>query len=79
MIFRYYPNTDMLYIQFVDTVSIESEQVAPRIVFDFDENNQVVGIEIEEASKLIDLSRLEVSALPLVNLVFTKQSAPAFA
>ncbi|HZQ05039.1 MAG TPA: hypothetical protein VFD70_00555 [Anaerolineae bacterium] len=38
--------------------------------------NQVIGIEIEDASKKIDLTRLEVTALPLVNLVLN-QVTPA--
>ncbi len=69
MIFRYYPDTDMLYIELVDRISTESEEVAPNIVLDFDENNQVIGIEIEDASRFVDLSRLEVSALPIANLI----------
>jgi uncharacterized protein YuzE len=65
----------MLYIEFTSGVSTESEEVAPGIVLDFNENNQVIGIEIEDASKFIDLSRLEVSALPIANLVFNKAEA----
>jgi uncharacterized protein YuzE len=63
----------MLYIELADRVSTESEEVAPGIVLDFGERDQVVGIEIEDASKWIDLSRLEVSALPLANLVFSQR------
>jgi uncharacterized protein YuzE len=70
MIFQYYPDTDMLYIELIKGISTESEEVAPGIVLDFDENHQVIGIEVEDASKLTDLSKLEVSALPLANLVF---------
>lgn len=73
MIFQYYPTTDMLYIKLADKVSTESEEVAPGIVLDFGERNQVIGIEIEDASKFIDLSRLEVSALPLADLVFSQR------
>jgi uncharacterized protein YuzE len=73
MIFQYYPDTDMLYIQLVTGVSTESEEVAPGIVLDFDERNQVIGIEIEDASTFIDLSRLELSALPIVNLVLSER------
>ena len=69
MIFRYYPDTDMLYIELTDGISTESEEVTQGIVFDFDAKNRVIGIEIEDASKLIDLSTLEVSALPIVNLI----------
>ena len=72
MIFRYYPDTDMLYIELVRDVSTESEEVAPGIVLDFNERNRVIGIEIEDASQFIDLSTLELSALPLTNLVFNK-------
>ncbi|TEU12163.1 MAG: DUF2283 domain-containing protein [Anaerolineales bacterium] len=54
------------------SVSTESEEVAPGIVLDFDERNQVIGIEIEDASTFIDLSRLEMSALPSANLILNK-------
>ena len=73
MVFQYYPDTDMLYIKFADGISTESEEVAPGIVLDFDKHNRVVGIEIEDASKFIDLSRLELRALPVVNLVFSER------
>ena len=69
MVFEYHKETDMLFIRLADHASVESEEISPGTVLDFDENNRVVGIEIEDASKFIDLSRLEISALPLVNLV----------
>ena len=75
MICRYYPDTDMLYIELVSGVSMESEEVAPGIVLDFNEKNRVIGIEIEDASMCIDLSRLEVSALPVTDLIFTKSAS----
>ena len=75
MVFQYYPETDMLYIQLAKGVSAESEEVAPGIVIDFDQYNRVIGIEIEDASNLIDLSRLEVSALPIVNLVLSQETS----
>ena len=71
MIFRYDQDTDMLYIALASGVSTESEEVAPGVVLDFDDQNRVIGIEIEDASKFIDLSSLEVSALPLASLVFS--------
>jgi uncharacterized protein YuzE len=75
MILRYYPDTDMLYIELTSGVSVESEEVAPGVVLDFAENNQLIGLEIEDASKFIDLSRLEVSALPIANLILSKEMA----
>ena len=73
MVFHYHPDTDMLYIQLADRASTESEEVAPGIVLDFDAHNQVIGIEVEDASTVIDLSRLEVLALPIVNLVLSER------
>jgi uncharacterized protein YuzE len=77
MLFRYDQDTDMLYIALVSKVSTESEEVAPGIVLDFDENNQVIGIEIEDASKFIDLSKLEVASLPIVSLILNNKSMDA--
>jgi len=74
MIFQYYPDTDMLYIKLAEAVSTESQEVSPGVVIDFDAENHAVGIEIEDASKQIDLSRLEVSALPIVNLILSKEA-----
>ncbi|HXG18853.1 MAG TPA: DUF2283 domain-containing protein [Methylomirabilota bacterium] len=74
MAFRYFPETDMLYIELINGVSMASEEVAPGVVLDFAENKRVVGIEIVDASKSIDLSRLEVLALPLANLVFNNNA-----
>jgi uncharacterized protein YuzE len=73
MIFQYYPDTDMLYIKLADKASTESEEVAPGVVVDFDEHNRAVGIEIEDASTFIDLSRLEVLALPISSLILSER------
>ena len=73
MILRYYPDTDMLYIELTTGLSTESEEVAPGIALDFAESHQVIGIEIEDASKFIDLWRLEVSALPIAHLILNKE------
>ena len=73
MVFEYHKDTDMLFIRLVDSISVESEEISPGTVLDFDESNRVVGIEIEDASKFIDLSRLEISALPLVSLIMQEK------
>jgi uncharacterized protein YuzE len=69
MNFKYNSESDMLYIELANGISTESEEVAPNIVLDYDESNQVIGIEIEDASKLIDLSRLEITAFPIANII----------
>ncbi len=72
MNFQYFSDTDMLYLELAPGTSTESEEVAPGIVFDFDENNKVLGIEIEDAGSFIDLSKLELSSLPISDLVLRK-------
>ena len=60
---QYDADSDMLYVGLLSRPSVESEEVAPGIVFDFDEGNNVVGIEITDGSKIADLSHLEVQGL----------------
>ena len=47
----YYPDTDTFYIEFKGAPSVESEELAEGIVVDYDENGEVVGVEIERASE----------------------------
>jgi len=75
MIFKYYPENDMLYIELIKQVSTESEEVSSGIVLDFDANQNVIGIEIEDAARRIDLSKLEIAAFPVTDLVFKNQLA----
>ncbi len=76
MTFQYFKDDDMLYIKLISGVSAESEEVAPGIVLDYDDNNRVIGIEIEDASKIANLSRLELFSMPIVDMVL-KETAPA--
>ena len=68
MKFHYYPETDSLYIDLAERPSVESEEIRPGIVLDFDGDGKLVGIDIDRASETVSLSRLEVEALPLSNL-----------
>ena len=45
------PITDALYVRRSDTPVIESEQIKPGIVLDYDEAGNVVGIEVLSTSK----------------------------
>ncbi|MDX1415917.1 MAG: DUF2283 domain-containing protein [Candidatus Promineifilaceae bacterium] len=73
MVFRYFAETDMLYVELKKGVAVESEEAAPHIVLDFDELNRVIGIEIEEASKVIDLHNWEFSSLPIATLIMNQK------
>ena len=63
----------MLHIRLADGISVESEEVAPGVVLNFDEDNRLLGVEVEDASKLVDLSRLELRALPIADLLFRER------
>ena len=76
MVFEYYADTDMLYITLAEGIGVESEEVAPGVVLDYDEGNRILGIEVEDASKFVDLSRLELRALPVADLLF-RERVPA--
>ena len=68
---KYYKETDSLYIDFSEKPSAESLEVAPGIVVDFDESNNIVGIDIDRASKVLNLSELEISSIPSKKFIFS--------
>lgn len=74
MLFQYFADHDMLYIKLADKVSTESEEIAPGVVLDFDNENRLVGVEIEDASKLIDLSHLELRSLPVTDFIMRERN-----
>ena len=67
MKFHYYRDTDSLYIELSDKVGADSQEVAPGVVLDFDAEGHVVGIDIDHASQIVDLSKLEAEALPVTD------------
>ena len=40
MRFKYYPETDTLYIELKETPSVESEEVSDGVVVDYDKNGK---------------------------------------
>lgn len=65
MKFHYYSETDSLYIDLAEKVAADSQEVAAGVVLDFDAEGRLVGIDIDHASEIVNLSRLEAEALPL--------------
>jgi uncharacterized protein YuzE len=61
---NYYPETDSLYIDLSEKVSTESKEVSEGVVLDYDEIGNLVGIDIDNASKKIELKELTLSQLP---------------
>lgn len=51
--------TDALYFRLDDSKIIESEEVKPGIILDFNEKNQVVGVEILNVKKRVPEASLK--------------------
>ncbi len=62
---NYYPETNSLYISLIDKPSADAQEVANGIVLDFDADGNLVGIDIDHASQIVDLTHLESPAIPI--------------
>lgn len=62
---HYYPETDSLYIELANATGVETREVAPGLNADIGADGAVVGLDIDNASKTLDLTSLESSTLPL--------------
>ena len=63
---NYYPDTDSLYIDLSEQPSVESREVTEGIVLDYDAAGHLVGIDIDNASRKVELKQLTLSKLPLL-------------
>ena len=61
---NYYPETDSLYIDLAERSSTESKEVSEGIVLDYDADGNLVGIDIDNASKKLELKKLVLNKLP---------------
>jgi uncharacterized protein YuzE len=61
---NYYPDTDSLYIEFSDKESSESVEISEGVVLDYDEEGTIVGMDIDNANKKMNLSELVLNKLP---------------
>jgi len=62
---NYYPETDSLYIDLAERSSAESKEVSEGIVLDYDADGNLVGIDIDNASKKLELKKLVLNKLPI--------------
>jgi uncharacterized protein YuzE len=62
---HYYPETDSLYIDLAERPGVEVREVAPGVNLDLDEKGGLVGIDIDRASHVANLERVDVEALPV--------------
>ena len=62
---HYYPDTDSLYVDFKARPGTETIEVTEGVNVDIDTDGDVVGFDIDRASRRLDLATLETEALPL--------------
>jgi uncharacterized protein YuzE len=61
----YFPDTDSLYIDLSSRPSVESREVSEGVVLDYDAEGILVGIDIDHASRKLDLRELVTTHIPL--------------
>ena len=62
---NYYRDTDSLYIDLSARPSVETREVSEGVLLDYDEQGNLVGIDIDNASHKLDLSELVTNHIPL--------------
>jgi len=59
MILRYDRSVDALYIKLKEDRIVESDEVAPGIIIDYNDKGEIVGVEVLQFSKRsIDIKKL---------------------
>src|SRR3990170_3887284 len=61
---NYHPDTDSLYIDLSERPSVESREISEGVVLDYDAQGNLVGIDIDNASRKVQLKELILSKLP---------------
>ncbi len=61
---NYYRDTDSLYIDLSAKPSAESREISEGIMLDYDSEGNLVGIDIDNASRKIDLKEVILSKIP---------------
>ena len=60
----YHPDTDSLYIDLSGRPSVDSQEISEGVVLDYDAQENLVGIDIDNASNKVALNELTLSKLP---------------
>ena len=60
----YHKDTDSLYIDLSEQVSVESREISEGVVLDYDAGGDLVGIDIDNASRKVQLDQLILNKLP---------------
>ncbi len=61
---HYYPETDSLYIELNPKPVADLQEIVDGVMLDLDADGNPVGIDIDQASRRLNLTRVEPVALP---------------
>jgi len=69
MTYDYDAESDSLYLRFRDGEYAESEEIYPGFVIDFDKEGKPLALDIDEASKFVDVPALRAATAALPGVV----------
>lgn len=61
---NYFPETDSLYIDLSNEPSVDTREISEGVQLDYDAKGNLVGIDIDNASRKVELKELILSKLP---------------
>jgi len=61
----YYPDTDSMYIDLSEKPSADIKEISPGVVLDYDADGNIAGIDIDNASRKLNLKELVLSKVPI--------------
>ncbi|MFO0788700.1 MAG: DUF2283 domain-containing protein [Pirellulales bacterium] len=63
----YYRDTDSLYIDLAGRPSVETREASEGVLLDYDAEGNLVGIDIDNASRKLNLSELVANHIPVTS------------
>ena len=64
----YYQETDSLYIDLASRAGVDSREISEGVVLDYDADGNLVGIDIDHASRKLNLRELVTSHMPVASV-----------
>ncbi|NCP02002.1 MAG: DUF2283 domain-containing protein [Deltaproteobacteria bacterium] len=61
---NYHPETDSLYIDLSERSSAESREISEGVVFDYDAEGKLIGIDIDNATNKVEMNKPILCNLP---------------
>ncbi len=65
---HYYSDTDSLYIDLAERPGVDSVEIRPGVVLDLDADGHVVGIDLDQASRWVELPTDSEQVVPFVRV-----------